>query len=286
MELDKSAKVASIASVLVGVLVSLTTWYTNLRIQNSQDAISALIQREKEVSVKKGEMELHKAEVVDSARVVPGFSVPMARSFALQYKAWLEDKTNARFHYVVPEHLSSEIMAMWPAWAERKGLMTGRPCEAEGLLARQVVLLDLQNEGRGDAVDVKLRVKLKRPPSGSPGTGWREPGGQGPLAYSELGGASAGWDTVELSLPDLPGSAAGTAAGRRYRVVLASVSGRTSLYGTVLVPVSVSWQDRMTDKRLSEPVLERNAFLLNAELTGAEIGQMRDLCAKARAGQG
>ncbi len=284
MELDKSAKVASIASVLVGALVSLTAWYTNIRIQGSQDNLASLIQKEKEVSVKKSEMELRKTEIIESSRVVAGFSVPMARSFALQYEAWLFGKPKGKFQYVVPDRLSPEIMAMWPSWADRKGLMTGKPCEAEGLLARQVVLLDLQNEGRGDAIDVRLEARLKRSPSVSPSTGWREGGARGPLAYSELGTINSGWEAVELRLPDLAGSAATDATRMGYRVVLASVSGRTVLYGTVIVPVSVSWQDRMTQQRHKEPVLEPNAAILNAELTGAEIGQMRDLCAKARAG--
>lgn len=286
MELDKSAKVASIASVAVGVLVSLTTWYTNLRIQGSQDALTELIQKEKEVSVKKGEMELRKTEIAESSRVVAGFSVPMARSFALQYKAWVDDKPNAKLHYVVPEALSPEVMTMWPSWANRSGLMTGKPCEAEGLLARQVVLLDLQNEGRGDAVDVTLKARLKKSPLGSPSGGWREAGSRGALAYSELGNANAGWESVELRLPDLPGSTATDATRRGYRVVLASVSGRTALYGTVIVPISITWNDRMTQKRQQEAVLENNSAMLNAELTGAEIGRMTELCAKARGSQG
>lgn len=282
MELDPSAKVASIASLLVGVLVSLTSWYTNLRIQGSQDELAELIAKEKALSVKGSERELRRTEAIESSRVVAGFSVPMARSFALQYRLWLDEKPNSKLQYVVPEALSPELMALWPAWAERRGLMTGRPCEAEGLLARQVVLLELQNEGRGDAVDVVLEARLKRPPAGPSPAAWRETGARGPVAYSELGQASAGWEAVALRLPDLPGSTAADATRKGYRVVLASVSGRTALYGTVLVPVRLSWKDRMTQEARSEAVLERHAAVLNAELTGAEIGQMRDLCAKAR----
>ena len=283
MELDKSAKVASIASVLVGVLVSLTTWYTNLRIQGSQEALSGLIQKEKEVSVRKSEMELRKTELGESARLRTGFGVPMARSFALQFKTWLDDKHTAKLHFVLPGELSDEIMAMWPNWANRQGLMTGQPCEAEGLLARQVVLLELQNDGRGDAVDVRLSARVKRSPVGAPSRGWGETGARGPVAYSDLGAGGAGWEPVELRLPDLPGSSAADAARPGYRVVLASVSGRTVLYGTVIVPLSVSWQDSMAQQRRSVAVLEPNAAVLNAELTGAEIGRMSTLCAKGRA---
>lgn len=284
MELDQSAKVATIASLAVGMLVSLTTWFTNLRIQRSQDELAALLQKEKQVNLQRGEMELRKTEMAEGSRLIAGFSLPMARSFALQYKAWMDDKRGAHMHFVVPEALSAEMATMWPSWANRNGLMTGRPCEPEGLLARQIVLLDLQNEGRGDAVEVSLTVQVKRSPQPSPSSAWHVAGAQGSVAYSELGRMREGWESVEMPLPDLPGQTATDATRRGYRVVLASVSGRSALYGTVMVPVSLHWRDRMTGQLRQDPVLEHNASLLNAELTGAEIGRLTDLCAKARSG--
>lgn len=286
MELDKSAKVASIASVAVGALVSLTTWYTNLRIQDSQEHLAKLIHDEKQLSVRKGQMEVNRTEAAESSRIIVSLSVPLARSFALQYQVWIDSNERGKLRFVLPEALSPEIMAMWPSWASRNGLMSGDPCEVQGLLNRLVVLLDLQNEGKGDAVDIVLHARLKKSPAGSPETGWREAGAQGALAYSELHRASAGWESVDLPLPALPGSTATDAARRGHRVVLASVSGRTELYGTVIVPITLTWTDRITGEKRREEVLENNSAMLNAELTGAEVGRMKKFCAKVRAGQG
>ena len=278
MKLDSTAKVASITSVAVGVFVSLSGWYMGQRIQESQEALAHLIQEEKKITVEKGQMDVRKSANDESARLSVEFSVPMARSFALQYKTWLENKEQSRDRYVVPAGLSDEIAAMWPTWANREGLMTGKACEPEGLLARQIVMLVVKNIGRADAVDVKLIVQVKRSPMGQPARAWRESGPTGPVSYDKLTSLRDGWDTVELKIPDLRGTSTAEADRKQHKVVLASVSGRSALYGTVIVPIRISWEDRVTKQRRDEMVLEPNAATVNAELMGAEIGRIGSLC--------
>lgn len=284
MQLDSTAKVVSIVSVVVGVFVSLAGWYTGQKIQTAQADLGQLIKEEKQVSVDRGHMELQKTVYDEAARLSAEFSVPLARSFAVQYRRYLDDKDMAPERYVLPSGLSDEIAIMWPTWEQRIGLMTGKACEPEGLLARQIVVLVLKNLGRTDAVDVTLVALEKRSPAGEPSKAWHEKGQAGLLSYDALASAS-GWTRREISLPDLHGTAAQAPDRKPFKVVLASVSGRTTLYGTVLVPVEVAWSDRVTKQRQKLALLEPNAAMLNADLAGAEIGRVGSLCSKPKVSQ-
>jgi hypothetical protein len=283
MQLDSTAKVVSIVSVVVGVFVSLAGWYTGNRIQSAQADLGKLIKEEKQVNVDKGHMELQKSMYDESARLSAEFSVPLARSFAVQYRRYLDAKDQSPERYVVPAGLSGEITAMWPTWEKRVGLMTGQACEPEGLLARQIIVLVLKNLGRVDAVDVVLTAMEKRSPAGEPSRAWHERGPAGALSYDALLSAQ-GWARRELPLPDLHGTGAPAAERRPYKVVLASVSGRTTLYGTVFVPVEIAWSDRVTKQRQKQALIEPHAAALNADLSGAEIGRVGSLCAKPKIG--
>ena len=274
MELDSTAKLASIVSVTVGVIVSVASWYTNHRIQAAQDDLGQLIKQEKQVSVDRSKMELRKSEYDASARIDPEFTAPLANTFAEYYEAQLNKGAQASDRYIMPPGLEDEIDKARQPWSRRQGLMIGRPCDGTGLVARQVVVLALRHIGGVDATDVKLTALRKAPPAGQPTQLWREAGPSGqPLAYADLASAT-GWQSSQLPLPDLR-------SGQTFRVVLASVSGRTGLYGTVYVPVSIAWTDRVTRQSQTQPLLPQHAMVLNAELAGAEIGHLVAGCQKA-----
>lgn len=281
MQIDSAAKLATIISVVVGVFMSLSSWYTGRKIQESQDQVSELIKKEKSIGVDKGQMELDKLRNSEAAKLSAELTAPLARSFALQYKTYTQDKDRLNERFVLPGNLAPEIEAMYPAWANRQGLMVGRACEAEGLLARQVVVLVLKNVGKVEATDLVLTVLEKTSPMQDPAKAWYESPGPGmqPMGYDALARVN-GWTKTEIPLPTLRGTDMPEAERYHLKVVLASLSGRSTLYGTILVPLQITWSDPVTKQIQHLDLLARQGAMLNAELTGAEIGRVGAICTK------
>ena len=281
MQLDAAAKIASIASVVVGLVISIGGWYANRQIQASQEKMGVLLEEQKRTEIDKAKLENRKSQDAETARLTAELSAPLARTFAVQYKNFLDAKEDQRERYVLPPSIANEIKTMWPLWNDRIGLMTGDACASAGLLARQVVVLLIKNVGRVDAVDLTLTVLEKASPTSNPGNAWshRPAGAAAPLAYDELATASD-WAQRKISLPAVYGTQTPEADRKALKVVLASVSGRTTLYGTALVPVEISWSDKVTGTTQHQKLLEVQGPMLNAELAGAEIGRVTATCRK------
>lgn len=273
MKLDDTTKIVSIVSVVVGLMLSVAGYFANRKLQSVQDNLSKLNVADKQMDVAKKTYDL-------SARLTMDFSLPLARSFALQYPPDEADAAQAVRNVSFPTNdIAREFARVLPGWRTRKGLMTGKACQSEGLKARQVVTLILKNIGNTDAVDVTIRAMQKKPGFDDPARSWQERSPTGaPLAYYELLSARDGWQSVDISLASLGGL--GSPAGERVpqQVVLASVSGTTSLFGTVLVPVEVSWTDDVSKRRQTQPILRAHAAELRADLLGAEIGSLGSTC--------
>jgi hypothetical protein len=156
--------------------------------------------------------------------------------------------------------------------------MTGKACEEEGLKARQVVTLMVKNIGHPDAVDVTLKVLQKNSPVQDPTRGWEERSKTGKrVAYCDIDGSMEGWIMRDIAVGILRGLSSPGSDRSARRIVLASVSGAMSLYGTVLVPVEISWTDEITKKRQTVSVWPQ-AAMLRAEMIGAEIGSLSSTC--------
>lgn len=157
--------------------------------------------------------------------------------------------------------------------------MTGKACQQEGLKARQVVTLVIGNIGNADALDIRIKAMEKASPFGDPAKRWQEPSETGGvLGYYDLLSASKGWTSTELRIGDLRGLGSPEEARVREKVVLASVSGASDLFGTILVPIEISWYDNVTKTRQSLPIMQSLAPALRADLLGAEIGSLGSAC--------
>lgn len=275
MKLDDTTKIVSIVSAAVGVMIAIAGYFMNAKLQAVQESLSKLNVSDKQMDVAKKEYDL-------SARLTTSFSLPLARSFALLYAP---DETEGQ-----PEHpeghismassaLADEFAQVIAGWRSRKGLMTGGACQAEGLKARQVVTLVIRNIGHSDAVNVVIHAKQKRSPTTDPHAPWKAVSASGAtLGYYDLLSAKDKWEDVDVPLVTLHGLDAPAANQTAEQVVLASVSGTTSLYGTILVPVAISWTDNISKRAQTEEVLSAHAAELRADLLGAEIGSVGSAC--------
>jgi hypothetical protein len=272
MKLDETAKIASVVSVVVGLMISVAGYFTNLKLQSLQESVGKLNVTDKILDVSS------KTDLL-SAKLNFEFSLPLARSFAIQYSQSLssKDQVSQDISFLTTE-LSEEFTKVYTAWEQRKGLMTGQACGREGLMARQVVTLIVQNIGHTDAVEISIKAMVKASPHSNPTTGWQELSANGSaLAYCDLRSASAtnGWEIRDLKISDLPGRSSPEKDGGREQVVLASVSGSKALFGTVLVPTEISWTDNITKVRKTKTM---EVGKLRAALMGAEIGSLGTAC--------
>lgn len=267
MKLDDTAKVVAICSTLVTAVIGVAGYVSGRRLQ-------ALETRLTELTTASKRMDVQKQQYDASARLIADFSVPLARSFALQ----AEDLLAGRKVLMPDESLGREFAAMVGGWEARRGLMTGSACRSEGLKARQVVTLVVSNIGTTDATDVRLTVRRKGAPGSDPSVPWPADGAGARIGYDNLLAASSGWTRAELPLDNLRGQGSPEASRSALQIVLASVSGTSSLYGTVLVPMELSWTDRVSQERQVLPIYPAHVGELRASLLGAEIGSLGAAC--------
>lgn len=268
MKLDNTAKVVAIFSTVVTALIAIAGFVGNQRLQKLQLDVNTLTKSDKAMDVDKKRYDY-------AARLTVDFSLPLARSFALQ----AADQQAVGRRIAIPKPLDSELMDLMRNWRQRKNLMTGKACQSEGLSARQIVTLVVGNIGSTDATDITLTLRRKRAPGPGSGDPWSERDGTGAaVGYDELAGPSARWETVEQPFGTLAGLGSPEANRVPLQIALASVSGTRSLFGTVLVPLKISWTDSVSNRRQSLPIYSEHAAELRASLLGAEIGSLRESC--------
>jgi hypothetical protein len=271
MKLDDTAKIVTIVSGVVAAMISAAGFFANAKLQSLQNSINELKVADQAMDTSKKAYDL-------SARLAVEFSLPMARSFAVQYAESTSGDHKTRRMLMPPGDLSQEFSQVLVGWGDRRGLMTGKPCEQEGLAARQVVTLVVKNIGGADAENIVLKVKQKRSPYPNPATAWRETAAGGAWGGRDNLTAANGWTDVSIPIGSVRGLGSPVEDRTPVQVVLASVSGRTALFGTVLVPTEISWDDNVSKKRQSAPIMSARAAELQADLLGAEIGSLRSTC--------
>lgn len=273
MKLDETAKVASIISVVVGLVLSVAGYFANSKLQSLQASVSKLNVTDKEMDISKKAYDL-------SARLMIDFSLPLARSFALQYSPGASNKeATGRHMSMATSDIAEEFAKVLGGWEKRKGLMTGQACQEEGLKARQVVTLLVRNIGHADAVDISIKALQKKPPNADPTKPWQELSDKGTaLAYYDLLTAKEGWSPVNIPVGSLLGMSSPVEHRIPEQIVLASVSGTRSLFGTVLVPIEISWTDNISKSRQTAPIMSAHVAALRADLLGAEIGSIGSAC--------
>ena len=270
MKLDDTTKIISIVSVVVGLMISVAGYFANQKLQSLQESVGKLNVTDKEMDVSKKAYDL-------SARLTTDFALPLARSFALQYSSDASSKAGIGRHISMPTTvLAEEFAKVLGNWESRRGLMTGQAFKPEGLKARQVVTLIVKNIGHADAVEVTIQAKQKTSPHSDPTKSWQELSDTGvSLAYNDLLLATSEWTSVIIEMPSLRGLSSPAEDRIPEQVVLASVSGTTSLFGTVLVPIEISWTDNISKNRQTLPIISAHAAVLRMDLLGAEIGSVR-----------
>lgn len=273
MKLDETTKVVTILSVVVGLMISVAGYFANTKLQSLQESVGKLNITDKEMDVSKKAYDL-------SARLMLDFSLPLARSFALQYSPGQSSKeTTGRHVSMATSEIAEEFTKVLGGWKMRRGLMTGQACQEEGLKARQVVTLLVRNIGHADAIDIVIRAMQKKSPNIDPTKPWQELSDKGTsLAYYDLLSAKEGWSSVTIQVGSLRGLSSPAEHRIPEQIVLASVSGTRSLFGTVIVPIEISWTDNISKSRQSIPVLSAHAAALRADLLGAEIGSLGSAC--------
>jgi hypothetical protein len=273
MKLDETTKIVSIVSVVVGLTISVAGYFANSKLQSLQESINKLNIDDKKMDASKKAYDL-------SARLMLDFSLPLARSFALQYSPGQSSKaTKDRHVSMATTEIAEEFAKVLGGWEERRGLMTGQACAEEGLKARQVVTLLVRNIGHADAIDIEVKAMQKKSANPDPTKPWQELSDKGtPLAYYDLLSAKKGWTPVTIPVGSLRGLSSPAEHRIPEQIVLASVSGTRSLFGTIIVPIEVSWTDNISKNRQSMPILSAHAAVLRADLLGAEIGSIGSAC--------
>ena len=268
MKLDKVNQIVTIISVVFGIVVSIFGFLANSRANSLEEKLKNLEASEKNIDIDKKAYDA-------SPNILARFELPLARSFAEEY---LSDSQAVNF--IIPTtELSSELQKSIPNWQKRRGLMTGEPCKREGLQARQVVTLLLKNIGYADAIDVSIKAKHKPSPLASPLTGWHEySSNKTELAYCDLHTVTKDWETITFPVDHLYGQSAPEKDRNEIQVVLASVSGSTTLFGTILVPIEISWTDKMTNKKHKQQIMNSQITKVRSALVGAEIGSLSLAC--------
>ena len=271
MKLDETTKIVSTISVIVGLMITLTGYLANKKLQQVQTELTTLNSREKQMDVQKKEYDM-------SARIAADFDLPLARSFAARLVQPDSAAAESALRPLFPnEDLARELHELAQQWNGGNRLMTGEACTS-GLTVRQIVLLTLRNVGSADATDVVLIATVKNGSPDSSSRAWRENAAGKTLAYYELPGEAPGWREVSFKLEPLGGASSPEAARKPQQLVMASVSGPSSFYGTAIVPQTVTWTDAITKEQHSQPVLGANVMRLKSDLVGAEIGKPTSAC--------
>jgi len=270
LNLDNTSKVVSIVSVVVAVIVSIVGFFSTRKANQLQEKIQHLEATNKE-------LENSKEVYNTSPRITAKFDLLLARAFAEEYMTKAEKGETVK--YLLPtKEISRELIKTIPNWKRRRGLMTGEACGTEGLKARQVVTLLIKNIGFADATDVKITAKQKICPSENPLKGWYEfSAGHDELGYPFLQSTIKDWPTVTFAVEDLLGQGSPKNDINEVQVVLASVSA-TTLFGTVLVPVEISWKNKMNLKQESQQISDNLFSRVSSDLTGAQLGNLGSIC--------
>ena len=244
-----------------------------MKLQLLQESVGKLNITDKEMDVSKKAYDL-------SARLMIDFSLPLARSFALQYSPGQSNNEPAARHVsMATSEIAEEFAKVLGGWEKRRGLMTGQACQEEGLKARQVVTILVRNIGHADAVDITIKSMQKKSPNTDPTKPWQELSEKGTaLAYYDLLSAKEGWSSINIPVGSLRGMSSPAEHRVPEQIVLASVSGTRSLFGTVLVPIEISWTDNISKNRQTIPIISAHAAALRADLLGAEIGSVGSAC--------
>jgi hypothetical protein len=278
-KLDDSAKIVSMISIIVGLMISGSSYFASRQLQKVQAAVADVDAKAKSLQMASQEMDNAKKEYDLSARLSAQIVLPLARSFALQYADFTKGAgPHGQEISFLTTPLADEFKKVMPGWAERRGLMTGESCKEEGLKTRQIVTLTVANIGHADATDVKVVVMEKPSPLADSTRVWHEAAAGAPVAYQDLPGAAGGWTRRALSLRELRGASSPEKDRNSVVVVLASVSSGTSFFGTVQVPMQVTWTDRITKKAQSLDIMPSQASTLRSALIGAEIGTPAEAC--------
>ncbi len=300
--LDNTMKTVSLISAVMAVLVSAASFFIDSRLKASDAELRAVKQSVEEadnktraaiarleadakmlvaqaqvraatVETAAAEMKNKKDEFELAARLQVSFGLPLARAFAINFSTHNQD-------FAMPTtEFSDEIRKVLPGWQARKELMTGDACGPQGLLARQVITLEIRNVGATDAENITVRFVQKATPHAESTKGWQEMSPQRkPVQYYDIIQDGSGWKSFDMIVRNLPGSRNADKTKSAFTVVLASVSGGTWFYGTVFVPVEISWSDPVTNKRQTAQIIEPEKPMLRSGLTGAEIGSVRSTC--------
>ena len=266
MQLDTTTKVVTLVSVIVGVMISVAGYFTGLKLQALDERLKSLDE------LNKG-MDLASKDYNLSPRLVTEFYLPLARSFAEEYTHRTDSPSQPTTILLPTNALMSEFGLNIPKWKSRRGLMTGHACQAEGLKTRQVITLMVKNIGHADATEVSVKALQKSSPHPQAARGWQELGANhAPIPYYDLSGLTTGWKPVSFRVIDLRGQSSPEISRNQAQVVLASVSGATTLFGTVLVPIEISWTNKITNRREVQRIMETEIPKLRFSLLGAEIG--------------
>jgi len=265
MQLDTTTKIVGLISTIVGVMISVAGYYTNLKLQSLETRLKTLDEVDKGMDISKKEYDL-------SPRLTTEFLIPLARSFAAEYNDELK-RTGTNSRIAIPmSALSEELQVTMPNWANRKGLMTGNACESEGLKARQIITLVIKNIGQTDASDITIKALYKSSPHKSPAQSWQEMSNNKAIPYYDLRSSNDGWKSITFPVSDLRGQSSPESSRNEAQIVLASVSGAATLFGTIIVPIEISWKNRITNKQESQSIFKSELSHLRFSLLGAEIG--------------
>ena len=270
MKIDEATKIIAGISAAVGIIISVAGFFANTKIQVIQQAIQELNIKDKQVDISKRNYDL-------SARLSIDYSAPLARSFALQFSTNEENRTKYNTYIMFPiSQISDELGDLIVQWRQRKGLMTGKACEREGLKARQVVLIKIKNIGNATAENVIMKVNQGSPQSAIKGTPWNIKSTDGIVVpYADLAGRIDEWKDINIPIGRLFGLDSQEKERLTHQIVLASVSGSTDLYGTVLFPLELSWTDSITNEN---KLVRLDVSYLRNDLLGAEIGSLSSAC--------
>lgn len=161
--------------------------------------------------------------------------------------------------------------------------MTGDACTQEGLRARQIVTLDVRNVGLTDSEEAPIDLWFKVGPSGE--AQWQELGDKKAVAYTDLLAVATpahGWRKTQFKVPPLLGtrSMAGQKGSGKdsAKLILASTATGVYFYGSVFLPVEISWTDRITQQSRREPIMSALGSTIVASLGGASLFRSNSAC--------
>jgi hypothetical protein len=302
MKLDETTKIVSLVSAIMAAMISAAGLFIDWRLKASDEQLRqvkqsidaadeqakiaiAKIEADSKSKIAEAQEKAMAAETAAAllknkqrefelaARLQVSFGLPLARAFAIDF-------TTRNPQFAMPTTaLSEEFKKVLPGWLARRGLMTGDACGSVGLLARQVVTLDIRNVGVADAASIKFRYLEKPSPHADASEGWQEiSSNRKPVQYYDIPEDAVGWKRSEINVRSLTGSGSSEKNNNLVTLVLASVSSGSVFYGTVFVPVDLSWTDEITNKKQTMQIMESEKPMLRSGLTGAEIGSIRTTC--------